>query len=264
MRPVFRRASRPGLIAALILGLLAVPALQPESVARKEAVEGGLLVTGDIHGLRSWTRLLAPTDARPGDRLLVLGDFGLVWSGGPEERAALETLDALPWEILFIDGNHENFDLLARYPIEDRYGGRVRRIRGNIYQLLRGEVYEIAGRQIFTFGGGWSRDQSIRKPGVDWWAAEGPTAAEEANALRNLGAAGWRVDYLFTHAPSRDIQLRIAADFGLPPEPDEGARFIASLKDRLAYGESWCGHFHVDLEVTPKDHILRDRVVRLF
>lgn len=40
--------------------------------------------------------------------------------------------------LLFVSGNHENFDLLAEYPQEDWNGGKVQRIHSHVIHLLRG------------------------------------------------------------------------------------------------------------------------------
>ena len=37
----------------------------------------------------------------------------------------LDWLRKRPYTLLFLDGAHENYDLLAQYPVEERFGGRV-------------------------------------------------------------------------------------------------------------------------------------------
>ena len=73
-------------------------------------------------------------------------------------------LSELPYTILFVDGNHENFDrLLSEFPIEDWNGGKVHKIRPNIIHLMRGHVFEIEGKRIFAMGGGYSVDKYMRR-----------------------------------------------------------------------------------------------------
>ena len=50
--------------------------------------------------------------------------------------------------MLFIDGNHENFDKLNSYPVETWCGGKVHKIRNNVIHLMCGEVYCIEGNTI--------------------------------------------------------------------------------------------------------------------
>lgn len=65
--------------------------------------------------------------------------------------------------MLFIDGNHENFDKLYSYPVETWYGGKVHKI---VIHLMRGEVYSIEGSSIFVMDGGYSIDKYRRTEGI--------------------------------------------------------------------------------------------------
>ena len=59
---------------------------------------------------------------------------------------------------LFVDGNHENFTRLYNYPVEEWHGGKVHKIRDSVLHLMRGEIFEINDKKIFTFGGAKSHD----------------------------------------------------------------------------------------------------------
>ena len=47
---------------------------------------------------------------------------------------------------------------LVKYPIENWHGGRVQPIRPHVLHLMRGQVFELAGRTFFTMGGAASHD----------------------------------------------------------------------------------------------------------
>lgn len=48
--------------------------------------------------------------------------------------------------ILWVQGNHENYDMIEEYPIEEWNGGKVRHIaRDKIILLGRGQVFNIEG-----------------------------------------------------------------------------------------------------------------------
>lgn len=73
-------------------------------------------LTGDTHGdiqrfKQGKLRWLGKKDT-----VVVLGDFGFVWDGSAAERKRLDWLRKRPYTILFLDGSHENYDLLAQYP----------------------------------------------------------------------------------------------------------------------------------------------------
>lgn len=73
-----------------------------------------------------------------------------------------------------MDGNHENFDLINEYPVEEWCGGKVHIIRCDkegkpkIIHLMRGQVFEIEGKKIFTVGGAYSIDKYMRTPHRSW------------------------------------------------------------------------------------------------
>ena len=80
-----------------------------------------IYATGDLHGnvLRFQPQYF-PEQAEMSkiDYMIVCGDFGCVWNGNKSDDPQLDRLEALPFTILFVDGNHENFDALSEYPVE--------------------------------------------------------------------------------------------------------------------------------------------------
>ena len=104
-------------------------------------------LTGDTHGeldrfKHGRLRWLGKRDI-----VVVLGDFGFVWDGSKEEQKKLDWLRKRPYTLLFLDGAHENYDLLAQYPVEERFGGRVQALGGNVYHICRGSVLELEGKK---------------------------------------------------------------------------------------------------------------------
>ena len=135
-----------------------------------------ILITGDTHGDMQRFQLPAVKKLGKRDTLIVCGDFGFVWDGSAKEQRALKKLGRLPFDILFVEGCRDNYDLLRQYPTVPYRGGQARKISGNLYQLLRGEVYEIEGQKVFAFGGGYS-DEEWLDVGHDsgmWWTEEQP------------------------------------------------------------------------------------------
>ena len=95
------------------------------------------------------------------DFVIVCGDFGGIWADRPEERYWLNWLEQKKFTLLFVCGNHENFErLYNEFPVVDFHGGKAHRIRENIFHLMRGSVFELCGKKIFAFGGASSHDIS--------------------------------------------------------------------------------------------------------
>lgn len=159
-------------------------------------------ITGDTHG--DFTRFKTPAAhrIRKGDTLIVLGDFGFLWNGGKKEQQIIKKLGKLRYNVLFLDGPHENYDLLREYPVSDWNGGKVQVIEGNLIHLLRGEIYTIENETYFAFGGGESPDHDLRTDSKTCWDEEMPSAEQMMDGRRHLEEHGNKVDFILTHTPS--------------------------------------------------------------
>lgn len=114
--------------------------------------------TGDIHANQyKWVEQIHPA-LSSGDILIVNGDFGIgFWNGRYwSEETFFDWISEQEYTVLFVDGNHENFNKLNGYPVELWNGGKVHKIRHNLIHLMRGEVYNIDGIVVLVFGGGYS------------------------------------------------------------------------------------------------------------
>ena len=88
-------------------------------------------------------------------------------------------LDLVGANLWFIDGNHEDFSLLAELASRAVAGARVA-VRPNIFHLPRGHRWQWHGRTWLACGGGVSLDKAARAEGSDWWPQEEITAQEAA------------------------------------------------------------------------------------
>ena len=104
---------------------------------------------------------------------------------------------------LFIDGNHENFEQLNSYAVEQWNGGKVHIIEDNMIHLMRGQIFTIDGLKFFTFGGAYSIDKMSRAEGISWFPEEIPSREEYEEGWANLGKkipGGLHTD---PHSPKR-------------------------------------------------------------
>ena len=229
-------------------------------------------ITGDTHGgadlqkLRGWdyeNKGQLTTD----DYLIVAGDFGYPWDFGPEECDEIFWLETRPYTVLFVDGNHERYDHWAERPYERWHGGLTQRLSPDspIRRLCRGEVFELEGQRIFTFGGATSVDKDLRVPGVDWWPQELPSEENIEHAIATLETNNWQVDYVITHTCStRMLSFTLWPSSGWQhPETDILTNFLDMLEDELSYKRWYYGHFHRDSAPAEKHTVLYDEVVSL-
>lgn len=90
-----------------------------------------IYITGDCHGnFERFNPSIFPeqNEMTKEDYVIICGDFGGVWNReaeSKEETMILDWLDSRPFTTLFVCGNHENFDRLYQYPIENWHGGKV-------------------------------------------------------------------------------------------------------------------------------------------
>lgn len=226
-----------------------------------------IYITGDTHGeVGRFSEAGMSGESQWGaeDKLIVCGDFGFIWHnqrdrvGFRYDRERLNDLAARPYEILFVDGNHENFPELERYPVEERYGAPVHRIRDNIFHLMRGYVYTIEGKRFFAFGGAGSVDRGLRTEGYSWWPAELPTEEEYERGRRSLAAVDHRVDYILTHTPANSLvdalrhKLSFFEQAGLKQDhADWPLRdyLQTEVYQKVPYRHWFFGHWHKDLEL---------------
>lgn len=139
-----------------------------------------IYLTGDTHipidiGKLSCKSFPKQQEMTRSDYVIVLGDFGLLWKKDETYDYWLDVLSKRTYTLLFLDGNHENFDWLDSLPVETWHGGRVHRIAENILHLMRGEIFEIGGSTFFTLGGAVSYDKVFRAEGISWWPQERPS-----------------------------------------------------------------------------------------
>lgn len=90
-----------------------------------------IFVTGDCHAEYhkfSSKQFPESRDLTKDDYMIICGDFGY-WDQSEEQNYWMDWLNDLPFSVLWIDGNHENYDLLARIPVE--------KWKGTVYTSIR-------------------------------------------------------------------------------------------------------------------------------
>ena len=175
------------------------------------------------------------------DYLIILGDVSFDYNPW-----LIRTLQSLPVTVLFIDGNHDNIDLLNEYDEEMWCGGKVHFIEEDIIHLMRGQVYEIEGNTFFSFGGGMSIDKDMRREGYNWWSDEMPSEEEYEEGIINLEQHNYTVDYVLTHSGPLEIVEEIVGIYY--PGEERLQEYLQDIKVQLDYKEWYFGHFHEDYE----------------
>lgn len=242
-----------------------------------------IYVTGDTHGRNDIGKL--GEDRWPegqtltrDDYVVVCGDFGAIWSKHDltDEGSLLHWWEDRPWTTLFIDGNHENHDLLDGLEVGERFGSPVHVIPGcpHVIHLMRGYVYGLPvspGRTASTLvmGGARSVDRMWRVRGKSWWAREMPSNAEYKRCTASLEEVGWKVDYVLTHELPADLRYP-ALDWRyykeLASSIDPLCNYLQWVYENLdlEFLKRWyAGHYHTDRVVADKVRVLYQDVIRM-
>ena len=220
-----------------------------------------LFICGDTHRTIDIDKLYQYDFSKctKNDFLVILGDFGGIWDNSADEYID-KLLKDFPMTILFVDGNHENFDKLYQYPIIEWNNGKVHKIRDRLLHLMRGEIFIIKNKRFFVFGGASSIDKNSRVPYISWWQQELPTNRELENALMNLEKYDNKVDYILTHCCSEKTMSKLT---NVIYEFDILNKFFNIIEDDVSFEKWYFGHYHIDKDIDSKHSCLYNTIKRI-
>ncbi len=208
------------------------------------------IITGDTHGTIDIGKVVQffkdhEDEYTEDDYLIICGDVGVCGFDPDIEKEARKILRSLPVTVLFVDGNHEHHPRLNDLPVDEWMGGKVHFVEPEIIHLMRGQVYDINGTKIFTFGGAYSIDKFARIEGISWFPEEIPTREEYEEGLDNLEKCDYQVDYIITHTAPYEV----AAFLGYGDKTNSETtlrRYFQRIADEAEFKKWFFGHFHED------------------
>ena len=248
-----------------------------------------IYITGDIHGEPNRLNkhsFYEQDEMTKNDYVIILGDFGLIWDKemSKNEKYWLNWLDEKPFTTLFIDGNHENHKRLNSYDVEIWNGGKIHKINNSVFHLMRGQVFEIDNKKIFTFGGARSHDiqggvldtndkdypEKLKKAkegylpfrikDLSWWEEEMPSKTEMAEGLINLEKNNNEVDYILTHCCASSTQALYSGGFY---EPDELTKYFDDIRAKVKFKKWFFGHYHDNKMINTEEYMLYEQIIRI-
>jgi hypothetical protein len=188
-------------------------------------------LAGDWHGNFNHARETLLGFHERGIRVAIqMGDWGFLW-GGTDSGAGLRKLEQilkrLDMELLFLDGNHENFRLLERRRLDPATG--LRPIAEHITHLPRGARLSLGGRSTVVLGGAGSIDVVYRTPFVSWWPQEA-ISDEDVTATAALGP----VEIMFAHeAPYGISRLDQRLEWDMTNWAPDSVRHATTVRGQL-------------------------------
>lgn len=253
-----------------------------------------VFVTGDTHAdfLRfSAKNFPEQKDMTKDDYVIICGDFGGIWDyeiSSLREAYWLNWLSEKSFTLLFVDGNHENFNRLKEFPVVEFHGGKAHKIRDNVYHLMRGYVFNLCGKSFFVFGGASSHDiqdgvlylenypsikdlikdynrrtkqgQMLRINKISWWQEELPTRYEMKRGRDNLEKLDYKVDFVITHTPPKEV-CRLCGYYDVDRVI---SYFERLLNTGLSFKAWWSGHLHKEhYNVQGRYNIVYQNILRI-
>ena len=218
-----------------------------------------IYITGDTHGTHDIGKLLPFTfqHLTHEDLLIIAGDVAICWD---EDRlpGMIELYRKFKCTVAFIDGNHENFDMLNRFPIVDFHGAKAHQLDDHIFHILRGEIFEYNSKTFLCIGGAVSIDKEYREEGISWWKEENITEEDIENARKNLERYDNRVDYVITHCCD-SYTVKRAFRFNSDDSTDK----LNFIDEGIAYEHWYFAHYHFDQVVDYRKTCLYQRIVEI-
>lgn len=207
-------------------------------------------VCGDWHGDTLYAEVAIRTLVDAGvDHIVHLGDFGF-WPRTRSEEGPYflirveEVLASAGIPLWWVDGNHEDFDVLEKLPL-DEHGRRP--ISHHITHTPRGHRWNWEGNTWMAFGGAASVDRSTRSLGYSWFPQEYITPEDVEVALK-----GGPVDVIVSHdAPFSVpfIRARLAKGTGWPQEDvlrsTKNQMLVDDVVEATRPSHLFHGHHHV-------------------
>lgn len=166
---------------------------------------------GDWHGDTGWALKAIGSAQVAGARVVYqVGDFG-VWGGQDGAsflRKVQARLDSLDMLLVVVPGNHENYNVLDRMPVNGE-GFQSRPDIDRVWFASRGHVWTHNHAVFAAVGGAGSVDQESRIPGTSWWPQEEITRADIDALYRSMDAAGVdKVNIMLTHEAPAGLVTR--------------------------------------------------------
>lgn len=223
-----------------------------------------VFVKGDCHG--DFTKIIDFIDRfelDEDDIIIVLGDMGLYWRKDKKDAEAwLREYESRErkCQIWFIDGNHENFDLLEKLPAIPNTCRKY--CSEHISYIPRGAEIYINNLRCLFIGGADSVDKWRRTPHLSWWPQEQITEQD----ILNISAGHY--DYVFSHCCPRSIfednKICLTAPFVDQSKVDHTSEdMLELLKNRITFEHWYFAHYHADKQLDEHFRILLNDFVEI-
>lgn len=200
---------------------------------------------GDIHGNTTHLHwVFAQAAQHDVTHIVSVGDFGF-WPHTVAGRAFIDSAARLTKttriKLLFIDGNHENHDVLHEL-VQDAGRSNPIQISHQLFFIPRGCVTHIDGHTVMGWGGAVSVDKRWRQAGTSWWDRESISVHDVDSFTFPAN-----VDILVTHEAPVGEWLSYKDDVSDDPVFAESSfqrQLVTEIQQKVQPKLHICGHHH--------------------
>lgn len=203
-----------------------------------------IAVVGDLHrNLKYALKCIKKAKLADVQVIVQVGDFGYDFQGGFLKVLEVELAKA-DIILMFIDGNHEDFNWLYDREVSE---DDVRRLREHIWHLPRNFRWQWQGVKFHALGGAHSVDRQQRTPMVSWWPQEHLTQVDYAVALESPEA-----DVMITHDAPTQAPVPLGDASWIPAVDLHSAALhrtlLRDVVEVIKPKHLFHGHYHVRYE----------------
>jgi len=222
-----------------------------------------VFITGDKHGdFYSIINFIEKYELGYGDFIIILGDMGLYWRKDGKDAKAFIQMYEKDYEVnlMFIDGNHENFDRLKQIPVGEN---GLSKISEHIYYLPRGCAFELCGKKYLCMGGADSIDKFRREEHFTWWKDEQITEEDIKGIKGNY-------DYVLTHCcptsvfnKNKFILCTLAGMIDEDIVDHTSEDRLEEMSKNIQFKHWLFGHYHTDVQLDDKFRCLYNNFIEI-
>jgi Icc-related predicted phosphoesterase len=198
-----------------------------------------VMFAGDIHGNLDHAEWLFGHAREQGVNVIIAcGDFGY-WPhyrwGEKFLNAVAEMAEKNDIKFYWVDGNHENHDLLDDLVETHGADNPIPMYNENMNYIPRGCVFTIGSKKIMGYGGAYSWDWKHRELGLSWWKQE------LINDYKVDELPEQKVDILVTHEAPLGKQISYKDDIAISVHQRE---LVSEIQSKVNPALHVCGHHH--------------------
>ena len=227
-------------------------------------------VTGDTHGdlsrIYDWVERFDMN--KDNVHIIIAGDAGICWRKDRMDMIAIiKKQEQYNFHLWFIDGNHENFDILKSLPVMNSSG--IANLCDNLHYVTRGTKLTIMTengiKTILFCGGADSVDKILRTPNFTWWTDEQITE----NDIKKCLEKGKSFNYVITHCCPYSIFKKytpwLVTLSGLDQNKVDHTSelMLDKLINNIEFDEYFFGHYHVDKRLDDKYRCILNDFIEL-